>query len=67
MDVVTKVLEEAAKQTEQFKSIHVEKHLELEYDLGTLLAVDTNDLDLKQIRFVPLYRLWNRIEFIYIP
>jgi regulator of ribosome biosynthesis len=52
MDVVTKVLEEAAKQAEQFKSIDVDKHLELEYDLGTLLAVDTNDLDLQRIRFV---------------
>jgi regulator of ribosome biosynthesis len=52
MDVVTKVLEEAAKQAEQFKSIHVDKHLELECDLGTLLAVDTNDLDLQRIRFV---------------
>jgi regulator of ribosome biosynthesis len=52
MDVVKKVLEDAAKQADQFKSINVEKHLELEYDLGTLLAVDTNDLDLKQMRFV---------------
>jgi regulator of ribosome biosynthesis len=58
MDIVTKVLEEAAKQAQQFKSINVEKHLELEYDLGTLLAVDSNDLDLKQIRFVLLSRLW---------
>jgi hypothetical protein len=31
-----------------------------------LLAVDTNDLDLKRIRCVALCRLWNRIEFIYI-
>jgi regulator of ribosome biosynthesis len=52
MDIVTKVLEAATKQAEQFKSIHVEKHLELEYDLGTLLAIDSNDLDLKQMRFV---------------
>ena len=59
MDIVTKVLEEAAaKQADQFKSINVEKHLELEYDLGTLLAVDTNDLDIKKMRFVLLCRLW---------
>jgi regulator of ribosome biosynthesis len=58
MDIVTKVLEEAAKQAQQFKSINVEKHLELEYDIGTLLAVDSNDLDLKRIRFVLLSRLW---------
>lgn len=50
MDIVTKVLEEAAKQADQFKSINVGKHLELEYDLGTLLALDTNDLDFKKIR-----------------
>jgi hypothetical protein len=61
MDIVTKVLEEAAKQAEQFKSINVEKHLELEYDLGTLLAVDTNDLDSKRIRFVFVCRLWLRV------
>jgi regulator of ribosome biosynthesis len=58
MDIVTKVLEAAAKEAEQFKSINVEKHLELEYDLGTLLAVDSNDLDLKQMRFVLQSRLW---------
>jgi regulator of ribosome biosynthesis len=52
MDIVTKVLEEAAKQADQFKTINVEKHLELEYDLGTLLALDINDLDTKKIRFV---------------
>lgn len=53
MDIVTKVLEAAAaKEAHQFKSIDVEKHLELEYDLGTLLAVDTNDLDIKKLRFV---------------
>jgi hypothetical protein len=57
METVTKVLEEAAKQTQQFKTINVEKHFELEYDLGTLLAVDGNDLDIKQIRCVLLYRL----------
>jgi hypothetical protein len=43
MDIVTKVLEAAAKQAKQFKSINVEKHLELEYYLGILLAVGCND------------------------
>jgi regulator of ribosome biosynthesis len=53
MDIVTKVLEAAAaKEADQFKTINVEKHLELEYDLGTLLAVDTNDLDIKKLRCV---------------
>jgi hypothetical protein len=59
MDIVTKVLKAAAeKEADQFKSVKVEKHLELEYDLGTLLAVDTNDIDVKKIRFVLVYRLW---------
>jgi regulator of ribosome biosynthesis len=58
MDIVTKVLEAAAaKEADQFKNINVEKHLELEYDVGTLLAVDTNDLDVKKIRFVLVCRL----------
>jgi regulator of ribosome biosynthesis len=57
MDIVTKVLKAAAKEADQFQSINVEKHLELEYDLGTLLAVDTNDIDVKKIRFVLVYRL----------
>jgi regulator of ribosome biosynthesis len=57
MDIVTKVLEAATKQAQQFKSINVEKHLELEYDLGTLLAMDGNDLDLKEMRFVLMSRL----------
>nr|CAD7263486.1 unnamed protein product [Timema shepardi] len=44
------VLEKAEKDAEEkYKSIHVEKHLELEYDLGTLLAIDINDLDLKTL------------------
>jgi hypothetical protein len=59
VDIVTKVLEAAAaKQADQIKSINVEKHLELDYDLGTLLAVDTNELHIKKIRFVLVFRLW---------
>jgi len=64
MDLVTKVLEAAAaKEADQFKSINVEKHLELEYDLGILLAIDTNDLDIKKIRFVLVCRLWLYLDF----
>ncbi|CAH1116056.1 unnamed protein product [Phaedon cochleariae] len=47
MDVVNKILENSALEAEKFKSISVEKNLELEYDLGTLLAIDNNDFDLK--------------------
>ncbi|XP_069692293.1 ribosome biogenesis regulatory protein homolog [Periplaneta americana] len=50
MDIVSQVLEKAAKEAEKFKPINVEKHLELEYDLGTLLAIDTNDLDVQQLK-----------------
>ncbi|PSN57154.1 Ribosome biogenesis regulatory protein [Blattella germanica] len=50
MDIVSQVLEKAAKEAEKFKPIHVDKHLELEYDLGTLLTIDTNDLNSKKLR-----------------
>lgn len=33
-----------------YKSIKVDKLLDLQLDLGTLLAIDTNDLDTKQLR-----------------
>ena len=57
MDIVSQVLEKAAKEAEKFKPIHVDKHLELEYDLGTLLTIDTNDLNSKKLRFVFCHRL----------
>jgi regulator of ribosome biosynthesis len=58
MDTVTKVSDAAtAKQADQFESVNVEKHLELEYDLGTLLAVDTKDLHINKIRFLLEFRL----------
>jgi len=47
MDIVSEALQKAAKNSEKFKPIHVEKLIELEYDLGTLLAIDTNDINLK--------------------
>lgn len=36
-------------EVEKYKPITVDKHLDLEYDLGTLLAVDSNDLDIRQL------------------
>ncbi|KAJ8915972.1 hypothetical protein NQ315_016649 [Exocentrus adspersus] len=45
MDVVNEVLEKSAKEAEKYKPITVDKHLDLEYDLGTLLAVDNNEFD----------------------
>lgn len=49
MDIVAGVLEKELQRQEKYKSINVEKHLNLEFDLGTLLATDPNDLDLKKI------------------
>ncbi|CAH0564551.1 unnamed protein product [Brassicogethes aeneus] len=50
MDVVSKVLMNSALEAQNYKSITVNKHIDLEYDLGTLLAVDTNDFDEKLLR-----------------
>ncbi|XP_050309946.1 ribosome biogenesis regulatory protein homolog [Anthonomus grandis grandis] len=50
MDVVNEILEKSAKEALKYKPITVEKHLELEYDLGTLLAVDMNDFDTTKLR-----------------
>ncbi|KAJ0177033.1 hypothetical protein K1T71_007042 [Dendrolimus kikuchii] len=47
MDIVNEILEREQKKAEKYKPITVEKHLELEFDIGTLLACDTNDLDTK--------------------
>lgn len=50
MDIVTQVLEKQAKELSSYKPITVEKHLELELDLGALLAIDKNDLDAKALK-----------------
>ncbi|XP_046991645.1 ribosome biogenesis regulatory protein homolog [Schistocerca americana] len=50
MDVVSEVLQKAKKASEKFKPTDVEKHLELQFDIGTLLAVDTNEIDIKKLR-----------------
>ncbi|VVC99217.1 unnamed protein product [Leptidea sinapis] len=50
MDIVNEILEKEQKKAEKYKPITVEKHLELEIDIGTLLASDTNDLDKKLIK-----------------
>ncbi|XP_028172797.1 ribosome biogenesis regulatory protein homolog [Ostrinia furnacalis] len=47
MDIVNEILEREQKKAEKYKSITVEKHLELDFDVGTLLAFDSNDLDTK--------------------
>lgn len=45
--VLAKASEEEA---EKLKSIQVDKAVDLEYDVGNLLAFDINDLDLNQFR-----------------
>lgn len=50
MDLVSQILETTAREAEKYKPITVKKHLDLEYDLGTMLAVDTNDFDGELLR-----------------
>lgn len=45
MDIVNEVLEKSAEEEKKYKPTKVNKHLELEYDLGTLLAIDENELN----------------------
>ncbi|KAG5894125.1 hypothetical protein JTB14_004063 [Gonioctena quinquepunctata] len=47
MDVVKEILEKSALDAEKYKTITVQKHIDLEYDLGSLLASDSNDFDMK--------------------
>lgn len=49
MDIVNEILEREQKKAEKYKPITVDKHLELDLDIGTLLASDPNDLDLKSL------------------
>ncbi|KAL1497691.1 hypothetical protein ABEB36_008609 [Hypothenemus hampei] len=46
MDVVNEILGNSSKESNKYKPVTVKKHLELEYDLGTLLAVDPNDFNI---------------------
>ncbi|KAK6643042.1 hypothetical protein RUM43_004545 [Polyplax serrata] len=52
MDVVNVVLEKS-KKLKELKSTTVEKHLELEYDLGNLLAFDENELNAAKLKSNP--------------
>ncbi len=55
MDIVNEVLQKAAREAEKFKPITVEKHLEVEFDVGNLFAFDTNELELRKLRLVHCY------------
>lgn len=50
MDVVSAILIKTAHEAEKYKPIDVKKHLDLEFDLGNLLAVDNNDFDATLLR-----------------
>lgn len=50
MDIVNQILLNEQKKAEKYKPITVDKHLDLEFDLGTLLAFDTNDVDSKLLK-----------------
>lgn len=58
MDIVNEILEREQKKAEKYKPITVEKHLEVEFDIGTLLASDTNDLDTKLLGYVDIDYLY---------
>lgn len=45
MDVISEILEKTSDKSNKYKSITVEKHLEVNCDVGGLLVSDTNDLD----------------------
>jgi len=47
---VEKILSEASKKEESLKPISVDKELALEYDLGNLMAIDNNVLDMQAFR-----------------
>ncbi|XP_076257427.1 ribosome biogenesis regulatory protein homolog [Rhynchophorus ferrugineus] len=50
MVVFSKILEKEAEGAENFQPISVEKHLELDVDVGNLLAVDNNQFDGKLLK-----------------
>lgn len=45
MDVVAEILEKTSEKPTKYKTVSVEKHLEVDYDLGGLLVLDSNELD----------------------
>lgn len=49
-DLVERVLNEAAERESQYKTIEVNKDIELEIDSGNLLTVDTNPLDATKLK-----------------
>lgn len=50
MDIVKEILEKEQRDLEKFKSIKVDKHLEVRSDLGMLMCSDPNDFDDNQLK-----------------
>ena len=50
-DVVKSVLESIAEKEAQYKPIEVQKDLDVEIDEGNLLAIDSNVIDTKSLRY----------------
>lgn len=50
MDVVAEILEKTSDKTAKHKDITVEKHLEVNCDVGGLLVFDSNELDKRLLR-----------------
>lgn len=50
MDVVNSILENSTQEKDIHKSTEVNKDVEIETDLGTLLALDYNTVDLKALK-----------------
>ena len=49
-DLVESVLRSIAEKESKYKTVEVQKDIELEIDEGNLLAIDHNPLDLKSLR-----------------
>ena len=49
-DLVAQVLQAAAEKEAKYKSIEVQKDIELDIDEGNLLAVDSNPLETRKFR-----------------
>lgn len=51
MDIAREILRKEQRELEKFKSIQVQKHLDVRTDLGLLMSADPNDFDEKQLRY----------------
>ena len=54
-DLVEQVLQKAAEKESKYKTIEVEKSIDLDIDEGNLLAVDQNPIDSKSFKYVGIY------------